>query len=269
MTKAEKAEVRAKYERGEGTYINAEAEIKAAEKHERQAIRRQEKRIKKMAKQALVEEQVKIAKLEQKIAELEAENAHLRSLKDLSSDIPEDKLIEYEELDKLFPDGIPEDFDWNRFSPSCRAKLEEDCKKCDEKIGAHLKSLDLEQQEQNVRAMLASRAEEESDIPTEEELLESKKKTLSFRLQEFHKKGYLQKSEAERLRLNSIYCNDIEPIRDESVSLEEALKHAEARMKIASYIFSNKSEFSVENGKENENRVWIWARNVLNTCRNK
>lgn len=131
MTKKQKLNLKLECEQGLHA-LPYEDLIKDIEKKERRKARSQEKRIKRIAQKTLVEEQTKIAKLEARIAELEAENKHLKSLKDLNSDIPEEDkefVIEYDDLDKYFPDGIDQDDPKHQelmkhFSEHCKMRLD-------------------------------------------------------------------------------------------------------------------------------------------------
>lgn len=253
MTKKEKELIVQKYAKGEGAFISAEEEIKQLEKAERKKLRTTERRIKRIAQKTLIEEQTKIAKLEQENKQLKAEIEHLKSLKDLNSDIEDTSPIEYEDLDKYFPDGIDSNDPSQqhliyRISEKCWNKLNEECN-CE-------KQNDRQQIETPIKQTIEHN-DSETDIPTEEEILAEKKKTLSYRLQEFHNKGYLQATEAERLRRHSIYALEIAPIKDIGISISDCNKHIEERIKILNNIIKHPTEWNVDIlDKNNELGKW-------------
>lgn len=255
MTKTQKAEVYKKYEQGNGALASPEVEIKEIEKQERRKARAQEKRIKHIAQKTLIEEQTKIAKLEQTIAELRAEVAYLKSLKDLNSDIPEedkDFVIEYDDLDKYFPDGIDQDDPKHQelmkhFSEHCKMRLDYEFDK--ERKAMEDKPMtedEAEAQISSCQRLLESGELEDDDIPSEEEQLAQRKTILSYRLQEFHDKGYLQASEAERLRQCSIYADELPKIKDNGTTQADTSHNLAARKTICNYIKSNKVEFGLD-----------------------
>lgn len=135
MTKKEEQAIDKKYAEGKGTYINAETEKKMIRKLERQKIKREKNRIRKICKQTMVEEQMLIEKLTQENKELKAHIEYLEKLIDKNSDIPideqvkeEEHLIEYDELEKYFPDGL-EDSDFDRLSENCKQRINEEFEK--------------------------------------------------------------------------------------------------------------------------------------------
>ena len=131
MTKKEEQAIDKKYAEGKGTYINAETEKKMIRKQEQQKTKREKNRIRKICKQTMVEEQMLIEKLTQENKELKAHIEYLEKLVDKNSDIPieeENHLIEYDELDKYFPDGI-EQSDFDRLSDDCKQKIKEKAEK--------------------------------------------------------------------------------------------------------------------------------------------
>lgn len=81
------------------------------------------------------------------------------------------------------------------------------------------------------------------DIPSDEEILAQKKKTLSYRLQEFHNKGYLQCSEAERIRRHSIYADELPKIKDSGITYYDTSKHLDARQIILNNILNHPTEW--------------------------
>ena len=135
MTKKEEQAIDKKYAEGKGTYINAETEKKMIRKQEQQKTKREKNRIRKICKQTMIEEQMLIEKLTQENKALKARNEYLEKLKDKNSDIPveelvkeEEHLIEYDEVDKYFPDGI-EQSDFDRLSDDCKQKIKEKAEK--------------------------------------------------------------------------------------------------------------------------------------------
>ena len=131
MTKKEEQAIDKKYAEGKGTYINAETEKKMIRKQEQQKTKREKNRIRKICKQTMVEEQMLIEKLTQENKELKAHNEYLEKLVVKNSDIPveeEEHLIEYDELDKYFPDGH-EQSDFDRLSDDCKQKIKEKAEK--------------------------------------------------------------------------------------------------------------------------------------------
>lgn len=131
MTKKEEREYQEAYERGEKNF-SLEDYKKDLRKKKRSEDKRRLTIAKKAARETLSELTAEIAKKELEILKLQSENNMLKQQKDLNSDVPEDvvvqkKKIEYDELDKLFPDGIdPEKVDWNDFSDDCINKLKEE-----------------------------------------------------------------------------------------------------------------------------------------------
>ena len=131
MTKKEEQAIDKKYAEGKGTYINAETEKKMIRLVERQKTKIERNRIKKIFKQTMVEEEMLIKKLTQENKELKAHIEYLEKLVVKNSDIPveeEKHLIEYDELDKYFPDGI-EQSDLDRLSDNCKQKIKEKAEK--------------------------------------------------------------------------------------------------------------------------------------------
>lgn len=139
MTKKEEQAIDKKYAEGKGTYINAETEKKMIRKQEQQKTKREKNRIRKICKQTMVEEQMLIEKLTQENKELKARIEYLEKLAVKDSDIPVDEqvkepvkeekhLIEYDELDKYFPDGL-EQSDFDRLSENCKQRIKEEAEK--------------------------------------------------------------------------------------------------------------------------------------------
>jgi hypothetical protein len=139
MTKKQEQAIDKKYAEGKGTYINAETEKKMIRKQEQQKTKREKNRIKKICKQTMVEEQMLIEKLTQENKELKAHIEYLEKLVVKNSDIPVDEqvkepvkeekhLIEYDELDKYFTDGI-EQSDFDRLSEKCKQRINEEAEK--------------------------------------------------------------------------------------------------------------------------------------------
>lgn len=108
MTKAEKENLRIECEQGKHG-LPYEVLVKDIEKKERRKKKSQEKRLKKAAMQANDELNKEIEKLKQQILEKDAEIKYLNQFKDITSDVPDNSPIEYEDLEKYFPDGIDED----------------------------------------------------------------------------------------------------------------------------------------------------------------
>lgn len=101
------------------------------------------------------------------------------------------------------------------------------------------------------------------DIPTDEEQKEDKAKLLSFKLQEFLDKKYLQLSEAETLKQYSIYSSEIPALEDKKhVNLDDTDSRWQQRAKIARYIQKHMHEFNIDNWNENKYPK-NWAVKVL------
>jgi len=67
----------------------------------------------------------------------------------------------------------------------------------------------------------------------------------------------LQASEAERLRRQSIYAEEIAPIKDSGISLTDCNKHIEQRIKILNNVIMHPTEWNVDiNDKNNELGRW-------------
>ena len=101
------------------------------------------------------------------------------------------------------------------------------------------------------------------DIPTDEEQKEDKAKLLSFKLQEFIDKKYLQLSEAEALKQYSIYSSEIPALEDKKhVNLDDTSSRWQQRANIARYIQKHMHEFNIDNWNENKYPK-NWAVKVL------
>ena len=101
------------------------------------------------------------------------------------------------------------------------------------------------------------------DIPTDEEQKEDKAKLLSFKLQEFLDKKYLQLSEAETLKQYSIYSSEIPALEDKKhVNLDDTSSRWQQRATIARYIQKHMHEFNIDNWNENKYPK-NWAVKVL------
>ena len=101
------------------------------------------------------------------------------------------------------------------------------------------------------------------DIPSEAEQKEDKAKLLSFKLQEFLDKKYLQLSEAETLKQCSIYSSEIPALKDKKrVTLDDTSSRWQQRANIARYIQKHMHEFSIDNWNENKYPK-NWAVKVL------
>ena len=91
------------------------------------------------------------------------------------------------------------------------------------------------------------------DIPTDEEQKEDKAKLLSFKLQEFLDKKYLQLYEAETLKKYSIYSSEIPALEDKKhVNLDDTDSRWQHRANIARYIQKHMHEFNIDNWNENK-----------------
>lgn len=129
MTNKEKEAVKAKCESGE-CGLAYEYVLKQMSKNKREQHKRMKNRIRKLTREALAEMQQEIEKKDAQIAQLEAENEHLRSLKDVNSDVPlADHKLSYDELCSMYPDGLPEDFDFNQCSDDCMYRIQAEFEK--------------------------------------------------------------------------------------------------------------------------------------------
>lgn len=282
MTKLERIQYQKDYEAGLKAFP-LEVVLKAEAKKKRADEKRLKTKIKKMTQQVMVEEELEIQRLKKEIEKLRAENNNLKSLKDLNSDIPEEKekeeelVIEYEDLDKYFPDGIDQDNPEHRelmkhFSEHCKMRLDyeyenqhkammEETPMTDDEAEAQIAAAERlrdsgelnkeefkEEPPVNVAVVKQDKTTilQDDDIPTEEEQLAQRKKLLSYRLQEFHDKGYLQASEAERLRQCSTYADKLPKIKDNGVILSDTSKQFDARLRICTYINKHKEEFGLD-----------------------
>lgn len=282
MTKLERIQYQKDYEAGLKAFP-LEVVLKAEAKKKRADEKRLKTKIKKMTQQVMVEEELEIQRLKKEIEKLRAENNNLKSLKDLNSDIPEEKekeeelVIEYEDLDKYFPDGIDQDNPEHRelmkhFSEHCKMRLDyeyenqhkammEETPMTDDEAEAQIAAAERlrdsgelnkeefkEEPPANVAVVKQDKTTilQDDDIPTEEEQLAQRKKLLSYRLQEFHDKGYLQASEAERLRQCSTYADKLPKIKDNGVILSDTSKQFDARLRICTYINKHKEEFGLD-----------------------
>lgn len=108
MTKTEKENLRIECEQGKHG-LPYEVLVKDIEKKERRKKKSQERRLKKAMIQANDELNEEISKLKMQILEKDAELKYISQFKDITSDVPDDSPIEYEDLNRYFPDGIDED----------------------------------------------------------------------------------------------------------------------------------------------------------------
>lgn len=251
MTKEEKELLKKECDAGMHC-MSYEQMLKFKEKQERH----KEKRQMSIAKKAVEVTFEEFSKMKQENAELKAEIEHLKSLKDLNSDIPEEEdkdfVIEYEDLDKYFPDGIDQDDPKDQelmkhMSEHCWMRLDHEFEQ--ERKTMENKSMPADEAEAQISAcqrLLDSGELEDDDIPTEEEQLAQRKTTLSYRLQEFHDKGYLQASEAERLRQCCIYADELPKIKDKGISQSDTSHNLAARKRICKYICNHKFEFGLD-----------------------
>ena len=167
MTKLDRIQYQKDYEAGLKAFP-LEDVLKAEAKKKRADDKRLKTKIKKMTQQAMVEEELEIQRLKKEIEKLRAENNHLKSLKDLNSDIPEDDIpssIEYKDLDKYFPDGIDEDDPSQkdliaRISEDCWKKLNEEAEQEKHTFEENDKNFDYEKELANVQNELKNFKEE-------------------------------------------------------------------------------------------------------------
>ena len=227
MTKKEEQAIDKKYAEGKGTYINAETEKKMIRKQEQQKTKREKNRIRKICKQTMVEEQMLIEKLTQENKELKARIEYLEKLVVKNSDIPveepveeEEHLIEYDELDKYFPDEI-EQSDLVRLSDDCKQKIKEKAEKenleFEKNIFENCSSEKIHTERTNAEKLLANFENEMKDFDEDieediEEIVEEKPiqkpiqkqvdknsdipSFIENRFQEFINKKYFGPSEA-------------------------------------------------------------------------
>lgn len=186
MTKTQKENLKAECEKGLHG-LPYEYLVKDIEKREKSNLKRLKTRIRKLTQQAMVEMQIELEKANGRIKELEAENEHLKSLKDLNSDIPQDDdvaEVENKNLDNPFYDMTDEELE-------ATIKSTEAMKKDLAKIEAEKKPVpELVEEVEGVEP------KQDDDIP-ENDIPEDSK--VVPRLQEFVNKLYISKREADRL----------------------------------------------------------------------
>lgn len=178
MTKAEKEALKEECEKGLHG-LPFEHLVKSIEKKEKSDLKRLKKKIKKLTQQAMVEMQIELEKAHEKIEELEAENKHLKSLKDLKSDVPEDdEVVEPENihLDDPFYDMTDEE-------------LEDTIKSCEAMI-RDMSALEAKKNDAQKQPDVVEQKNDD-DIPKDSKVV--------ARLQEFIDKLYISKREAEKL----------------------------------------------------------------------
>lgn len=298
MTKAEEKEIYDKAANGE-LGCTPEYVIKQIKKKERSQKRRQET-IAKKAVQASFEEFVK---LKAENEQLKAEIAKLKQLKDLNSDIPSESIesSELEKLKadaamwrKIDSDPFACEQHYNEvLSRMQPAEDDEEDIVVDQAMQAQLDQIRQLQSKINygynydkiiddfckaastpdfvrdgsdipdVPPEPALIKQPVDDIPTDEEQKEDKAKLLSFKLQEFLDKKYLQLSEAETLKQYSIYSSEIPALEDKKhVNLDDTDSRWQQRAKIARYIQKHMHEFNIDNWNENKYPK-NWAVKVL------
>ena len=298
MTKAEEKAIYDKAANGQ-LGCTPEYAIKQIKKKERAKKRRQET-VAKKAVQASFEE---FAKLKAENEQLKAEIAKLKQLKDLNSDIPSESIenSELEKLKadadmwrKIDSDPFACEQHYNevlsRMQPT---EDEEEDIVVDQAMQAQLDQIRQLQSKINygynydkiiddfckaasapdfvrdgsdipdVPPEPALIKQPVDDIPTDEEQKEDKAKLLSFKLQEFLDKKYLQLSEAETLKQYSIYSSEIPALEDKKhVNLDDTDSRWQQRAKIARYIQKHMHEFNIDNWNENKYPK-NWAVKVL------
>ena len=295
-----KSEEKAIYDKAANGQLGCTPEyvIKQIKKKERSQKRRQET-IAKKAVQASFEE---FAKLNAENEQLKAEIAKLKQLKDLNSDIPSES-IENSELEKLKADAAmwrKIDSDpfaceqhYNEVLSRMQPVEDEEDIVVDQAMQAQLDQIRQLQSNINygynydkiiddfckaasapdfvidgsdIPDMPPEPAHAKppvDDIPTDEEQKEDKAKLLSFKLQEFLDKKYLQLSEAETLKKYSIYSSEIPALEDKKhVNLDDTSSRWQQRATIARYIQKHMHEFNIDNWNENKYPK-NWAVKVL------
>ena len=105
MTKAEKEKLKEECDQGLHG-LPYDYLVKHIEKEEKTKLKTLQTRIRKMTQKAMIEMQIELEKKDARISELEAENEYLKSLKDLNSDIPEDDILDDEELNAELDEAI-------------------------------------------------------------------------------------------------------------------------------------------------------------------
>ena len=296
-----KAEEKAIYDKAANGQLGCSPEyvIKQIKKKERSQKRRQET-IAKKAVQASFEE---FAKLKAENEQLKAEIAKLKQLKDLNSDIPSESIenSELEKLKddaamwrKIDSDPFACEQHYNEvLSRMQPAEDDEEDIVVDQAMQAQLDQIRQLQSKINygynydkiiddfckaasapdfvrdgsdipdVPPEPALIKQPTDDIPTDEEQKEDKAKLLSFKLQEFLDKKYLQLSEAETLKQYSIYSSEIPALEDKKhVNLDDTDSRWQQRAKIARYIQKHIHEFNIDNWNENKYPK-NWAVKVL------
>ena len=298
MTKAEKKAIYDKAANGQ-LGCTPEYAIKQIKKKER-AKKRREETVAKKAVQASFEE---FAKLKAENEQLKAEIAKLKQLKDLNSDIPSESIenSELEKLKddaamwrKIDSDPFACEQHYNEvLSRMQPVEDEEEDIVVDKAMQAQLDQISQLQSKINyeynydkviddfckaasapdfvrdgsdipdVPPDPAPVKQPTDDIPTDEEQKEDKAKLLSFKLQEFLDKKYLQLSEAETLKQYSIYSSEIPALEDKKhVNLDDTNDRWQQRATIARYIQKHMHEFNIDNWNENKYPK-NWAVKVL------
>ena len=298
MTKAEEKAIYDKAANGE-LGCTPEYVIKQIKKKERSQKRRQET----IAKKAVQASFKEFANLEVENKQLKAEIAKLKQLKDLNSDIPSESIesSELEKLKddaamwrKIDSDPFACEQHYNEvLSRMQPAEDEEEDIVVDKAMQAQLDQIRQLQSKINygynydkiiddfckaasapdfvrdgsdipdVPPEPALIKQPVDDIPTDEEQKEDKAKLLSFKLQEFLDKKYLQLSEAETLKQYSIYSSEIPALEDKKhVNLDDTDSRWQQRAKIARYIQKHMHEFNIDNWNENKYPK-NWAVKVL------
>ena len=297
MTKAEEKAIHDKAANGQ-LGCTPEYVIKQTKKKERADAKRQLT----MQKKAMKEVFEGYVKLEDENKQLKAEITKLKQLKDLNSDIPSES-IESSELEKLKADATmwrKIDSDpfaceqhYNEVLSRMQPVEDEEDIVVDQAMQAQLDQIRQLQSKINygynydkiiddfckaasapdfvrdgsdipdVPPEPAPIKQPTDDIPTDEEQKEDKAKLLSFKLQEFLDKKYLQLSEAETLKQYSIYSSEIPALEDKKhVNLDDTDSRWQQRATIARYIQKHMHEFNIDNWNENKYPK-NWAVKVL------
>ena len=137
MTKKEKEQYEKEY--AEGKHMLS---LKEYEADQRKKKRRADKHRLTIAKKAARATMKEYAEMAMELEKAKAKIAYLEELKDKDSDI-EDKKIEYDQLDKYFPEGI-EEKDYDRLSDECKARLNAEAIEEHKKICVNAKTTDQE-----------------------------------------------------------------------------------------------------------------------------
>ena len=275
MTKEEKEVLKKECEEGKHA-LSYECMLKLLNKDERSKLKRMKNRIRKLTQEAMAEMQQEIEKKDAQIAQLEAENEHLRSLKDVNSDVPlADHKLSYDELCNMYPDGLPEDFDFGQCSDDCMYRIQAEFEKekaelDDDDIDDELDEDDTALLEQiaSIKGMMKDiKADEHDEVKDEEQPAPAAQPQAEqermMKLAKYHhdiqtlvNSNVLSKTEAERV-WSIIDGRKHMPFKEACYGNCVQTMNAQHNAKRLAFFKYVKSTFNDNLGKQPTNMAWL------------